>query len=148
MPTCFVLTDLLDRQSYCIDQGPMQAMVENPPTETLLAGMGDGDWLHVGTGFPLAYGLVVEAAHRLGVSVAFDPAQELRFQYDSKTFERLLDESDLFFCNEEELRVACDYMRYGSAEQLLDHVDAVVVTRGSKGASLYRSGKKVLHANA
>jgi sugar/nucleoside kinase (ribokinase family) len=147
-PTCFVMTDLLDRQSYCIDQGAMAGMQEHPPTARLLEGMGRGDWLHVGTGHPLAYGQVVDAAKKAGISIAFDPSQELRFMYDTATFEALLDEADLFFCNEEELVKACDYLGYGGAEQLLDHVDTVAVTRGAKGASLYRSKKKVLHSNA
>lgn len=147
-PTCFILTDLLERQSYVMDQGPMAQAPEHPPPAALLDGMGAGDWLHVSTGEPLAYAGIMQAARDAGIGVGFDPGQELRFLYDSRSFEGLLNQADVFFCNEPELRVGGDYLGYGSAEQLLDHVDTVVVTRGAKGASLYRSGKKSLHANA
>lgn len=147
-PTCFILTDLLDRQSYCMDQGPMAAMLEHPPAPLLLDGLAEGAWLHVGTGDPLAYAGIVDRARKMGVRVALDPGQELRFQYEVRSFEAILGSAELFFCNEEELRVACDFLRYGGPEQLLDHTKAVVVTRGAKGASLYRRGKKSLHANA
>lgn len=147
-PTCFVLTDLVDQQSYCMDQGPMATMAAHPPTSRLLEGLGPGDWLHVATGDPAAYGAIMDAARRQGLQVAFDPGQELRFQYDSKDFERLLDKADLFFCNEAELKVAFDFMAYGDPVQLLDHVEAVVVTRGAQGASLYRPRKKALHQPA
>lgn len=147
-PTCFILTDLLDRQSYCMDQGPMGSIAENPAPASLLDGLREGAWLHVATGDPLGYALVVTEAKKRGVQFAFDPGQELRFQYDTRSFEALLDQADAFFCNEAELRVASDFLGYGSAEQLLDHAPTVIVTRGGKGASLYRTGKKTVHANA
>jgi adenosine kinase len=147
-PTCFILMDLLDRQSCAMDQGPMGNMAESPPTPKLLDGLVEGAWLHIGTGDPLAYAAIVDAAKRVGVPIAFDPGQELRFMYNTQTFEALLNQADLLFCNEAELRVATDFLGYGAAEQLLDHCPSVVVTRGAKGASLYRVGKKTLHANA
>ncbi|MEA3202598.1 MAG: nucleoside kinase [Thermoplasmata archaeon] len=141
-PTCFILTDLLDRQSYAMDQGAMGRIDEHPAGPELLNGLADDAWLHVTTGSPLGYAHLVDAARRAGIAVAFDPGQELRFQYDTRSFEGLLDQAGLFFCNEPELVVACDYLGYGGAEQLLDHVDAVVVTRAEKGATLYRAKKK------
>lgn len=141
-PTCFVLTDLVDRQAYVMDQGPMATMAAHPPARHLVEGLGPGDWLHVATGDPKAYEALMEHARQQGLSVAFDPGQELRFLYDSRSFERLLERADLFFCNEAELQVAYGLMSYGDPEQLLDHVDAVVVTRGERGASLHRTRKK------
>jgi ribokinase len=143
-PTCFILTDLLDRQCYAIDQGPMARMEEAPIGKEFLNGLPDGAWLHVSTGNPIAYAQVAHAARDSGLHVGFDPGQEMRFQYDTRSFEGLLDTAEVFFCNEEELRVACDFLSYGDPVQFLDHVDAVVVTRAAKGASLYRSGKKAV----
>ncbi|HUR62816.1 MAG TPA: PfkB family carbohydrate kinase [Candidatus Thermoplasmatota archaeon] len=143
-PTCFILTDLLDRQSYAMDQGAMGRIDEHPVGPELLNGLDEDSWLHVTTGNPLGYAHVVDAARKSGIRVAFDPGQELRFQYDTRSFEGLLDQSEVLFVNEPELRVACDYLRYGSAEQLLDHVQAVVVTRAEKGATLYRPKAKPL----
>jgi sugar/nucleoside kinase (ribokinase family) len=141
-PTCFILTDLLDRQSYAMDQGAMGRIDEHPAGPELLNGLTDDAWLHVTTGNPLGYAQLVDAARKAGIPVALDPGQELRFQYDTRSFEGLLDQADLFFCNEPELAVACDYFGYGGAEQLLDHAGAVVVTRAEKGATLYRPRKK------
>lgn len=147
-PTCFVLTDLVDQQAYCMDQGPMATMAAHPPGPRLLEGFGPGDWLHLATGDPQAYVALAKHARDQGVSVAFDPGQELRFLYDSRTFERLLEAADVYFCNEAELQVAYNLMSYGDPVQLLDHVETVVVTRGGKGASLYRTRKAPVHMPA
>lgn len=147
-PTCFVLTDLVDQQAYCMDQGPMATMAAHPPSRRLVEGLGAGDWLHLATGDPQAYLGVAKHARDQGLGVAFDPGQELRFLYDARTFQRLLESADVYFCNEAEMQVAYGLMAYGDPVQLLDHVDAVVVTRGAKGASLYRSRKKPVHMAA
>jgi adenosine kinase len=147
-PTCYILTDLLDRQSYVMDEAAMGRIDEHPAGPELLNGLTEDAWLHVTTGNPLGYAHVVDAARRSGIPVALDPGQELRFQYDTRSFEGLLDQAQAFFCNEPELRVACDFLGYGGPEQLLDHVDSVVVTRAEKGASLYRSKQKPLHLPA
>jgi adenosine kinase len=144
-PTCTILTDLLDRQCYAMDQGAMGQMAENPPDLSLVQGLAQGGWLHVATGDPLAYAKLADEARGQGVLVALDPGQEISFQYDGRSFEGLLDLSDALFVNEHELRVACDLLGYGAPEQFLDHVDTVVVTRAEKGATLYRAkGKPAL----
>lgn len=143
-PTCFVLTDLVDQQAYCMDQGPMAAMAAAPPPSHFLEGLRHGDWLHVGTGDPAAYGALVRQARQQGLFVAFDPGQELRFLYDEHDFEGLLDGASVFFCNQAELDVALRLMSYGDPVQLLDHAEAVIVTRGADGATLYRPRKKPL----
>lgn len=145
-PTCYILTDADDAQAYCMDQGAMADMVAHPPTAAVLAGL--TGWLHVATGDPAAYAKIMDDAKAAGVRVAFDPGQELRFMYDARSFEQLLDKADVLFLNDAEYALACDYMRYGDPAQFLDHVDAVVITHGSKGASLYRNGAKPLQQPA
>lgn len=147
-PACFVMTDLLDRQTYCIDQGAMAVMTEHPPPAALLDGIAPGGWLHLATGDPLVYAVAANAARDKGLHVALDPGQEMRWRYDRRAFEGLLNLSHALFVNEEELRVAGDFLGYGAPEQFLDHVDTVVVTRASKGASLYRRKAKTLHLPA
>ncbi|HJQ93638.1 MAG TPA: carbohydrate kinase family protein [Candidatus Thermoplasmatota archaeon] len=141
-PTCTILTDLLDRQCYAMDQGAMATMAENPPRPALVDGLSAGGWLHVATGDPLAYAGIATAARDAGVLVALDPGQEITFQYDARSFEDMLGLCDALFVNEAELRVACDFLGYGAPEQFLDHVDTVVVTRSEKGATLYRAKGK------
>lgn len=147
-PTCFIFTDLLDRQAFAVDQGPMAAMGEHPPPPELIEGMPRGAWLHLATGDPLAYASIADAASKAGIRVALDPGQELSFRYGPRELEGLLAFTDLLFLNEAELRTACEILGFGMAEDLLRLVDAVVVTRGVKGASLYRVGAKTVHANA
>ncbi len=132
-PTCTILSGPDGEQAFCMDQGPMDAMANHPPASGILD---DLAWLHVGTGDPRGFQALAEEARAKGVKVAFDPAQEIRFQYDSRTFEKLLDTADVFFCNHHELDVALKFLSYGDPVQLLDHVDAIVVTRGKEGASL------------
>jgi nucleoside kinase len=147
-PTCYIFTDLLDRQAFAVDQGPMAAMGEHPPPTELLDGMPRGAWLHLSTGDPLAYAPIADAAVKQGVRVSLDPGQEISFRYSERELSGLLSFADLLFVNEAELRTACEILGLTMAEDLLRFVDAVVVTRGAKGASLYRVGAKTVHANA
>lgn len=147
-PTCFVFTDAMDRQCFAIDGGPMTAMAQAPPGPDLVKDLAPGGWLHVATGDPLAYAPVVDAARRAGVQVALDPGQEMSFRYDARALAGLLSWCDAFFVNEAELRVAGSLLGKSGPEEMLEHVPLLVVTRGAKGASLYRRGQKSLHAPA
>ncbi|MCA1819319.1 MAG: carbohydrate kinase family protein [Thermoplasmatota archaeon] len=144
-PTCFVLTDLVERQAYCMDEGPMRDIGQFPPPSSLLDGMRKGDWLHVATGDPLGYAALADEARLKGLSVALDPGQEMRFQYDVRSLSGMLSLADILFLNEEELRVACGILDRASAEELLGLVPAVVVTRGAKEVTLHRRGEPPLH---
>ena len=144
-PTCFILTDLLERQSYAMDEGPMRDIAHYPPASSLLDGMGKGDWLHIATGDPIGYAAIADEARMKGVNVALDPGQEMRFQYDVRSLSGLMSLSDILFVNEEELQVACGILERSSAEELLTLVPAVLVTRGAKETTLYRRGKPALH---
>lgn len=144
-PTCFILTDLLERQSYCMDEGPMREIAQYPPDPALLDGMGKGDWLHIATGDPLGYAGIADEARLKGLSVALDPGQEMRFHYDVRSLSGMLSFADVLFVNDEELQVACGILERASAEELLALVPAVVVTRGAKETTLYRRGKEALH---
>jgi nucleoside kinase len=145
-PTCTILTDAQGNQAYAMDQGAMGEMAHHPPDQRLLDDL-DG-WLHLATGDPRAYQSIAEHARDAGIPVALDPGQELRFQYDAKQFERLLECCEVLFLNQHELDVALRLMRYGDPVQLLDHTDAVVVTRGGEGASLYPRRGKAVHRKA
>jgi nucleoside kinase len=139
--TCFILTDLADRQSYAIDQGPMADMAADPPGAHLLNALPEGSWVHFATGNPLAYAPLAHAAREAGYKVALDPGQELRFMYDRRSLEGLLSMSDLLFVNDFELQVACDLLQARGPDDLLGLVPGLVVTRGAQGATLHRRGR-------
>lgn len=133
-PTCFILTAPDGEQAYCMDQGAMQAPY--PVPESVLEGAA---WLHVATGDPFSYAPLMKAARQAGVKVALDPGQEIHFAYDERSFAELVELADVLFLNEVELEKAFDFMAYGDPLQFLDHVDALVVTRGADGADLYEA---------
>jgi sugar/nucleoside kinase (ribokinase family) len=100
--------------------------------------------VHVGTGRP-AYSLkVCKRAREKGKIVAFDPAQEIHYVYDAKSFSQVICEADMFFCNESELAVAIKYMRLKRPEDLLATIDTLIVTLGKRGSRIITSnGDKV-----
>lgn len=141
-PTCFILTDADGEQSYMMDQGAM-----SPPYEVPSSTLDGVTQLHISTGDPAAYLPLAKEAKRRGIPVAFDPGQEIHFAYDIKSFEALLNQADVFWCNEVELAKAYDFLSYGDPKQFLDHVDTVIVTRGENGADIY-TDKDVQHVPA
>ncbi len=130
-PTCYILTAPDGEQAYCMDQGAMTSPYTVPPS--VLDGIA---WLHVATGDPNSYLPIMQEARNQGLQVALDPGQEIHFAYDAKSFAAALDAADVLFVNEVELAKAYDFMAYGDPLQFLDHVDAVVITRGGNGADL------------
>lgn len=118
-------------QSAIIDQGVMGDDVTRPELDMAWL---HADWVHLTTGNPEEWINVARQAHEAKKSVSVDPAQELAYRFDSSTLERFLNHSTLFWCNQVELRRALDLFGYGDAVQLLDHTQAVIVTRGRDGA--------------
>lgn len=146
-PTCFVFTDAFDRQCFAIDLGPRRDETEGP-REDLISNIAAGGWLHLCTGDPLLYAAVASAAHAAGIHVALDPGQELSFRYDATALQGMLGLCDALFVNEAELAVAASLLGLTMPEDLLRFVPLVVVTRGAKGASLYRRNAAIVHAAA
>ena len=144
-PTCYVFTDLLDRQSFAIDNGPAFTALPEP---SLVQGLAPGAWLHLCAGDPVAFAPLAAAARDAGVRVGLDPGQEMSFRYDRRALEGMLAFADALFVNEAELRVACGLAECSSAEDLLALVPSIVLTRGAHGASLYRRDARTLHAPA
>jgi ribokinase len=136
----WILTSPEGKQSAVIDQGVMGDGFERPDLDYTMLG---AQWVHVTTGPTDKHYRTAKEASKAGKKVAFDPAQETHYRYKDREFERFLDESDVFFCNEAELQRALEKLNYGEVSQLLDHTDAVVVTRGAKGLELFRSKKTV-----
>ena len=139
-PTCWIVNDSMGDQITIIDQGVMEHM-ECFELETRT--VEECDILHIGTGRPDYYEKIFDLVDLDQKTIAFDPAQELEYVYKADTFEWFLQKSDYFFCNEKEMKVALDYLNENKQENLLKYVDMVLVTKGSKGSSIYISDKKV-----
>jgi sugar/nucleoside kinase (ribokinase family) len=139
-PKIWILTTKSGKQSGVIEQGVMGDGLERPRLDYTMLG---AQWVHFTTGPPDLHYVVARDASKAGKKVSFDPAQETHYRWSDRTFERFLDESDVFFCNEAELARALEKLNYGDPRQLLDHTDAVVVTRGAQGVELLRDKKPV-----
>jgi sugar/nucleoside kinase (ribokinase family) len=117
-----------------IDQGVYNADEPLPLLDYTLL---NADWVHVTTGDPSMHLEVAREARRASKKVVFDPAQELHYRYDDRLFERFLDASDVFICNQTEFGHALAKLGYGDVEQLFDHVGTVIVTRGADGLAVH-----------
>ncbi len=139
-PTCWIINDSAGEQITIIDQGVMDH-TEGFELETRT--IEESEILHIGTGQPGYYEKIFEYMDLDKKTIAFDPAQELEYVYEGETFKNFLQKSDYFFCNEKELKVALEYLNEDKPENLLRYVDMVLVTRGSKGSSIYLPDNKV-----
>ncbi|MFW5945707.1 MAG: carbohydrate kinase family protein [Candidatus Natronoplasma sp.] len=139
-PTCWIVNDSRGDQITIIDQGVMQHTANFELEKRTVK---ECDILHIGTGQPGYYEKIFKSVDLDQKIIAFDPAQELGYVYEASTFERFLRKSDYFFCNEKELEVALDYLNEEGPKNLLRYVDMVLVTRGSKGSTIYLPDEKV-----
>lgn len=132
-PKVWILSVPGGPQSTVIDQGVMGDGQTRPPLD--LAWL-SAEWVHLTTGDPQEWRRVAAEAKKAKKHIAFDPAQELSYRYAGRMFEQLLNDSDVFFCNEHELGRGLDHLGYGDAHQLFDHTKRLVITRGSQGTRL------------
>lgn len=131
-PTCWIITDKEEGQMALIDQGAMDCLDDMPvPLDTV----NNCEIIHIGTGSPEYYERVMKAA--TDCTICFDPAQELRYVYTPDIFKRMLNMSDHFFCNRAEYEVALEYLGGDDPEDILDHVEILIVTMGKDGSVLY-----------
>ncbi len=133
-PTCWIVTEPGGNQMALMDQGAMDEIKDRVPDQYLI---GDSRVIHIGTGRPEYYRKVMKTASRSGKTIAFDPAQELKYVYEPDVFEELIALADIFFCNETEAELTLEYLKLNEVEDLLDYVDHVIVTKGSSGSTLY-----------
>ncbi len=139
-PTVWIVSDQEHNQIAYVYQGPMGAMDSfEPRLDRAL----ESQWVHVMTGRPDYYLSVMSACGKAGKRISFDPAQEIHHVWDAKRFGRAIDSSGMFFCNENELRTAMKYLGAAHPEDLLEHVEVVVNTVGSKGSVLYTKEGRV-----
>ena len=100
------------------------------------------EWVHISTGRP-DYNLdIARYARKHGVSVSFDPGQEIHYVYRSEDLRAMLSLSDIFFCNESELQRALSMLKMKDAMELLDTVPVVINTMGERGSRIIREGSE------
>ncbi len=137
-PTCWVVTDGREQMAY-VYQGKWNRREELSLDYEVLQ---DFDWIHISTGNPDFYLDIARYAKKMGKNIGFDPSQEIHYVYGEERFIRLLELSDLFFCNEREYKRALEL----AGDLLFEKT--IVRTEGAKGASLYIPEKGWLREEA
>lgn len=131
-PTVLIVSDQQQNQIAYVYQGPMGDM-DKFPVKTARAQ--EAEFVHLGTGSPQYYLKVLQALD--GKRTALDPAQEIHHVWNAEKFQEALPYTDIFFCNENELKTALKYTNKKSAEELLDAVKIIVNTQGAAGSVIY-----------
>jgi len=133
-PTCTIVEDRTGAQRTLIDQG---AMAEARGAPLPLRWIGEYSWLHLTTADP-SFQLRLQRAARLrGLRVAADPAQEIHYRWDRRSFGTLVRNSEILFGNRSEIARAMEFLSTRSPAGLLEFVPLVVQTEGRKGASAF-----------
>jgi nucleoside kinase len=130
-PACFIVESAHGEQVTLIDQGPMERDNGRRVPSDLLSRAG---WVHLTTGNPHYQLRVLDAARRLGLRAAADPAQEIFYRWGRPELNRLLSKSEIFFANRSELVQALKLLRLKTVRELLEIVPMIVETRGRRGA--------------
>ncbi len=133
-PTCFILEDEARHQRTLIDQGPMQ-----DARDARLPGawLREYAWLHLTTGDPEFQLRLLDRAHRAGLRVSADPAQEIHYRWDRRRFRELLAGSEILFGNRSEIDHAVALVEGVDPRALLERVPMVIRTEGDRGATAF-----------
>ncbi len=138
--TVWIVSDSHHNQIAYVYQGPMRHMEE---FELRMNAATEAKFIHIMTGRPEYYLRLMKECVKLGKSISFDPAQEIHHIWAEDTFRQAMGMCDTFFCNENELRTAMKYLEAKRPEDLLEHVDVLFNTLGSKGSRIYTSEGEV-----
>jgi len=133
-PTCYIIEDSTGAQRTLIDQGVMGASKRARGAPRWL---GEYSWLHLTTADPEFQLRLQKAAHARGLKVAADPAQEIHYRWDRRSFRQLLHGSEMLFGNRSEIACALQFVGARRVEGLLEHVPLVVRTEGKDGATAF-----------
>ncbi len=143
-PTCYIIEDHEGTQRTLIDQGVMGESRGAPLPGRWLE---EYSWLHLTTADPAFQLRLQELARARGLRVAADPAQEIHYRWDRRSFRSLLRGSELLFGNRSEIARALEFVGADRPEGLLEFVPLVVRTEGRGGATAFsRAG--IVHVGA
>jgi nucleoside kinase len=133
-PTVWIVSDASHDQIAYVYQGPMRRMDE---FELRMDAAREADHIHIMTGRPEYYLRLMKECVRIGKTISFDPAQEIHHIWTAEAFRQAIDMCDAFFCNENELNTAMGYLGVNRPEDMLEHVDVLFNTIGSRGSRIF-----------
>jgi len=133
-PTCYIVEDTKGAQRTLIDQGVMGG---GRPARLPSRWISEYAWLHLTTADPQFQLQLQRTARQRGLKVAADPAQEIHYRWDRRSFRELLRGSEVLFGNRSEVGRAREFVGATRTEGLLEFVPLVVRTEGRNGASAF-----------
>lgn len=133
-PTCYILEDRNRAQRTLIEQGVMERVARAQLPVRILR---EYAWLHLTTADPGYQLRLMHEARRRGLHVSADPAQEIHYRWDRRSFRDLLEGSEILFGNRAEIDQALKFVGVRHPRGLLDFVPLVVRTEGRGGASAF-----------
>lgn len=137
--TCYIIVDGSGSQRTLIDQG---AMSDARAARLPLPWLDEYSWVHLTTADPAFQLRLLRAARSRGLRVAADPAQEIHYRWDRRSFLELLRGSEILFGNRSEVDQALEFVGSRRIEGLLEKVPLVIRTEGRNGASGFsRAGR-------
>ncbi|GAA5236101.1 carbohydrate kinase family protein [Verticiella sediminum] len=132
---CFITNDLSDNQITAFHPGAMALSAGNDLTEA------PGEWGIVAPDAKDAMFAHAERLHARGIPFVFDLGQAMPL-FDKADLERMLGLAQVLTVNDYEGHVV--EQRIGrSMREIATGLQAVVVTRGAEGATLYENGEQV-----
>jgi adenosine kinase len=133
-PQCFITTDLADNQITAFHPGSMSFA-----HQVHVKDAGALSWAIVspnGKDAMLSHSKEFKAA---GAKLIFDPGQGLPM-FDGAELREITALADAITLNDYEAQLFCDRTGWNE-QQLSEHVEALIITKGGEGSLLYQKGK-------
>jgi adenosine kinase len=135
-PQAFITTDLDDNQITAFHPGAMQKSYLNKVSET--------EGIEIGIVAPDGRQAMLQHAHdfrELGIPHIFDPGQAMTL-FNGDDLRTFIELADWLVCNDYEYQLIRERTGF-ELEDIAQQVEALVVTRGGEGSSLYtREGER------
>ncbi len=132
----YLTTDMDDNQIIAFHPGAMNEAHQNTITDALDISLGiiapDGKQAMIEH---------AEQLYALGIPFFFDPGQGLPM-FDEAELKRFIDIADYVVVNDYESEMLAQNAKL-SIDAIAKQVDALIITRGGKGAEIYNNGKKI-----
>jgi adenosine kinase len=136
--TFFVSTDLDQNQIANFYTGAM-GYARDFSLES--RGLSEADVVLISPNDPQAMTNYAQECKRLSIPFAFDPSQQLA-RLDGESLRDSIPGAAYLLCNEYELAMTLNKTGW-SRQELIDQVDALVLTLGSKGSAIYAEGAEI-----
>jgi sugar/nucleoside kinase (ribokinase family) len=132
-PICYIPSDGREQVAYMF-QGPVNNWKASQNFE-----FGSYSYINIGTGPVNEYMKIV--AREKKERIAFDPAQEIWYNYNNETAGYMVNHSNMIIMNRKEYKHLLELLGI-SSDMLSKKVNNIVITEGKEGATVIQNGIK------